>query len=202
MGTRDLPRHQLKQEFLDFLATYTHMLTDHLKSLQIEMEEAVVDVVKQVELISDTSNEQAGNAVKILSGDNGGFKSVNAQQKTQSELSLAESKKLDERVDKSIVKAGNKLKADMALLGQVDEKIKASVFNIIGLVSNDDVVRQRLEHVGLASVALQAAIEDIYTNHENISVDLIEKQIRDLNDKVFKSFTMEVERSEFKKVFP
>jgi len=202
MGTRDLPSLQIKQEFLDFLATYTLMLTDHLKSLQIEMEEAIVDVVKQVELISDTSNEEAGNAVKILSGDSGGFKSVDAQEKIHSELSLVEAKRLNEKVGKSILKAGNKLKSDMALLGQVDEKIKASVFNIIGLVSNDDVVRQRLEHVGLASVALQAAIEDIYTNHENISVDLIEKQIRDLNDKVFKSFTMEVERSEFKKVFP
>jgi len=63
------------------------------------------------------------------------------------------------------------------------------------------VVRQRLEHVGAASIALQVVIKEIYTKHENISVELIEKEIKELNEKVLKSFTMEVERVEFRKIF-
>ncbi len=201
MVPRELSSHQIKQEFLEFLASYTHMLTDHLKDLQREMEVAVVDVMKQVELISDTSSEEAGNADKILSGDNGEFKAVDAKEKIQSELSRVDGKRLQEQMGQSMLKAGNKLKSDMALLGQVDDKIRTSVFTIIGLVSNDDVVRQRLEHVGAASIALQVAIKEIYSNHENISVELMEKVIKDLNEQVFKSFTMEDERVDFKKVF-
>ncbi|MEI8027470.1 MAG: hypothetical protein WCI18_14070 [Pseudomonadota bacterium] len=201
MVPRDLSSHQIKQEFVDFLTSYTDMLTDHLKDLQREMEVAVVDVMKQVSLISDTSSEEAGNAVKILSGENGEFKEVDAKEKIQKELARVDGKRLQEQMGQSMLKAGNKLKADMALLSEVDDKIKTSVFNIIGLVSNDDVVRQRLEHVGAASVALQVVIKEIYTKHENISVELIEKEIKELNEKVLKSFTMEVERVEFRKIF-
>ncbi len=201
MVPRDLSSHQIKQEFLDFLASYTDMLTDHLKDLQREMEVAVVDVMRQVELISDTSSEEAGNADKILSGDNGEFKEVDAKEKIQSELSRVDGKKLQEHMGQSMLKAGNKLKSDMALLSQVDDKIKTSVFNIIGLASNDDVVRQRLEHVGAAGVALQVLIKEIYTKHESISVELVEKEIKELNEKVLKSFTMEDERVEFRKIF-
>ena len=201
MVPRDLSSHQIKQEFLDFLASYTDMLTDHLKDLQREMEVAVVDVMRQVELISDTSSEEAGNADKILSGDNGEFKEVDAKEKIQSELSRVDGKKLQEHMGQSMLKAGNKLKSDMALLSQVDDKIKTSVFNIIGLASNDDVVRQRLEHVGAAGVALQVLIKEIYTKHENISVELVENEIKELNEKVLKSFTMEDERIEFRKIF-
>ncbi len=201
MVPRDLSSHQIKQEFLDFLASYTDMLTDHLKDLQREMEVAVVDVMRQVELISDTSSEEAGNADKILSGDNGEFKEVDAKEKIQSELSRVDGKKLQEHMGQSMLKAGNKLKSDMALLSQVDDKIKTSVFNIIGLASNDDVVRQRLEHVGAAGVALQVLIKEIYTKHENISVELVENEIKELNEKVLKSFTMEDERVEFRKIF-
>lgn len=201
MTPRDLSSDQIKQEFLDFLASYTDMLTDHLKELQKEMENAVLDVMKQVSLISDTSNEEAGQAVKILSGENGEFKEIDAKEKIQSELARVDGKKLQEQVGQSMLKAGNKLKSDMALLSEVDDKIEASVFNIIGLISNDDVVRQRLEHVGAASVALRIVIQDIYTKNESISVELIEKEIKELNEKVLTIFTTEVERVEFRKVF-
>jgi hypothetical protein len=178
------------------------MLTDHLSDLQREMEVAVVDVMKQVELINQTSSDETQKADKILSGENGEFKSVGAKEKIQDELSRVDGKKLQEQMGSSMLLAGNKLKADMARLSHVDDKIKDSIFNIIGLVSNDDVVRHRLEHVGAAGIALQVAIKDIYSKNSSLSLELIEKETKELNEKVFKSFTMESERNEFRKVFP
>jgi hypothetical protein len=202
MDSQDLSNQQIKQEFLDFLASYAKMLTDHLSDLQREMEVAVVDVMKQVELINQTSSDETQKADKILSGENGEFKSIGAKEKIQDELSRVDGKKLQEQMGSSMLLAGNKLKADMALLSHVDDKIKDSIFNIIGLVSNDDVVRQRLEHVGAAGIALQVAIKDIYSKNSSLSLELIEKETKELNEKVFKSFTMESERIEFRKVFP
>ena len=192
---------QTKVEFMEFLSSYSKLLSAQLIDLHREMETAVLDVMNQVESISKFSESQALIANQVLTSTNGEIKNVDVRKMIRAELSQVDGKKVQDHLSQSLVSAGNRLKAEMALLDHVETNIKDSIFKIMGHMSNDDVVRQRLEHIGQALEAMQSTISELYSQGSELTTESVVEANKRLSEKVLKSFTMEEERVQFKKIF-
>lgn len=192
---------QTKVEFMEFLSSYSKLLSAQLIDLHREMETAVLDVMNQVESISKFSESQALIANQVLTSTNGEIKNVDVREMIRAELSQVDGKKVQDHLSQSLVSAGNRLKGEMALLDHVETNIKDSIFKIMGHMSNDDVVRQRLEHIGQALEAMQSTISELYSQGSELTTESVVEANKRLSEKVLKSFTMEEERVQFKKIF-
>jgi hypothetical protein len=192
---------QTKVEFMEFLSSYSKLLSAHLIDLHREMETAVLDVMNQVETISKSSESQSLIANQALTSTNGEIKKVDVREKIRAELSQVDGKKVQDQMSQSLVSAGNRLKEEMKLLDHVEMNIKDSIFKIMGYMSNDDVVRQRLEHIGQALEAMQSTISELYSQGSELTTESVVEANKRLSEKVLKSFTMEDERAQFKKIF-
>ena len=192
---------QTKVEFMEFLSSYSKLLSAQLIDLHREMETAVLDVMNQVESISKFSESQALIANQVLTSTNGEIKNVDVRKMIRAELSQVDGKKVQDHLSQSLVSAGNRLKGEMALLDHVETNIKDSIFKIMGHMSNDDVVRQRLEHIGQALEAMQSTISELYSQGSELTTESVVEANKRLSEKVLKSFTMEEERVQFKKIF-
>ena len=201
MEQSKLSGQQTKVEFMEFLSSYSKLLSAQLIDLHREMETAVLDVMNQVESISKFSESQALIANQVLTSTNGEIKNVDVRKMIRAELSQVDGKKVQDHLSQSLVSAGNRLKAEMALLDHVETNIKDSIFKIMGHMSNDDVVRQRLEHIGQALEAMQSTISELYSQGSELTTESVVEANKRLSEKVLKSFTMEEERVQFKKIF-
>ena len=92
----------------------------------------------------------------------------------------------------------------MSGLSNLDESVRGFLFAIMGGLSMDDVVRQRLEHVSAALVAQQAGINQLiakYNAGEKVTEAFIEEIQLQMLKVMFKAYTMEDEKIVFKRVF-
>jgi hypothetical protein len=201
MDQSGLRGQQTKVEFMEFLSSYSKLLSAHLTDLHKEMETAVLDVMNQVDSISKSSESHTKQANQVLTSENGESKQVDAREKIREELLKVDGKKVQDQMSEALVAAGNRLKVEMELLGHIDENIKDSIFKIMGFMSNDDVVRQRLEHIGHALEAMQASISELYSQGAEFTTENVLASNKRLSEKVLKSFTMEEERIQFNKIF-
>ena len=59
------------------------------------------------------------------------------------------------------------LSTHMSGLTSLDQSVRACLFSIMGSLSVDDIVRQRLEHLSTAMLALQEGVKGILKHNEN-----------------------------------
>ena len=96
------------------------------------------------------------------------------------------------------------LSTHMSGLTSLDQSVRACLFSIMGSLSVDDIVRQRLEHLSTAMLALQEGVKGILKHNEN-EATFGEKDFQSIRQemlsKMYKAFTMEDEKKVFSGVF-
>ena len=96
------------------------------------------------------------------------------------------------------------LSTHMTGLSNLNDAVRGFLFAIMGGLSMDDVVRQRMEHLTVSLAAMRDGVQkviDEYSATAKVSDEFILSVQHEMLVKMFKSFTMEDEKKVFNKVF-
>ncbi len=92
----------------------------------------------------------------------------------------------------------------MTGLSNLNDAVRGFLFAIMGGLSMDDVVRQRMEHLMVSLAAMRDGVQkviDEYSATAKVSDEFILSVQHEMLVKMFKSYTMEDEKKVFNKVF-
>ncbi|MCB9228194.1 MAG: hypothetical protein H6618_01145 [Deltaproteobacteria bacterium] len=172
-------RNLATREFTEFLTSYTHLLEFQLNDVRKHMAETVSEVMTGIEEISRKHGEKTHESAPLSS----------------------EHHKNDKENDTSVQKS-KKFSAHMDSLENLDSRVHGLLVTMMGALSADDMVGQRLAHVNYALRILKDTLSGtLNTMHNPLQLAEIRKMHQDLAKKVFDSYSMEDERNIFKKIY-
>jgi CII-binding regulator of phage lambda lysogenization HflD len=192
---------KVKNDLLKFITNYTTLLSKQLIEVHKEMEGAVESIMEGINNISNEADQQTKNADTVLVGNE------STEKVDGKELSEAEKNKIKElsqnvSINKNVVEAGNQLKKYMDGLHDLDSTVQQAIFSMMGKMSTDDVVRQKVEHIAYECGELAKTLTDIYSD---VETKLVPEKVVSIEDELLKkiqdSFTMETEKEMYSKVF-
>jgi len=90
----------------------------------------------------------------------------------------------------------------MDALHQLNDDLKNVVFGIIGALSSEDVIAQKLQHVTMSLKALQTGLNYILIDFDKrCQRDELEKVVSGIKNFTLKQYTTEEERKQFAEIF-
>jgi phage-related protein len=191
----DVEKTQASAEMMRFIADFSKLLDQHIAMVRKILLGTVDQAMAGVMAINSATDFKMKKADEVLVQDKASaFVSKSAKDIDQSFKNPAEKVK---HVHES-------LSNHMQSLSNLDDSVKNFVFSIMGNLSIDDVIRQRLEHVSTSLVALREGVQQIlneYSTGSRVNESNIEKVQMEMMKRVFSCFTMEEEKQIFNKVF-
>ena len=198
-------------DLLEFVTSYNGLMEVHLRSVQDMMTGTVNSIMESIHKLSDTTAEGhkvASDTLEeaYLDPDQETLNLVNDMQSFFDTLhgfgEIKDSEKLTNEIAERKKWFEEKFGPSLAKLEEVDNNLSEIIFKIIGTLSNEDVITQRLEHVGAAVTGLTAMLDYIILDQKN---RLDEHHLQLLKTDVLKflksSYTMEEEKIEFRQIF-
>lgn len=212
-------------EFIQFISAYTTMIEAHVVSVRKILEETVSEVMQGVAEISDQTRikkEEADSALfrVYTKPDDEEAAALNDVQNSVDHVFTAASMTDRERQEDSIVSSGeqseatsvieNKLRRvsgkfskHMEALSTLDDELKEQLITMMGALSNDDVIGQRLEHICKGIHALNVAITHVMADYQARCVDGEIVAVKDqVLSYVYATYTTEEEKRLHKHFFP
>ena len=157
------------------------------------MSKTVDELMGHVASINERTEFKVKKADELLVKGTGqqGFISVSAKDVDSSFKNSTEKFKF---INESVVSQLDSLK-------DLDESVQKVLFSIMGALSTHDVVHQRIEHVILGA---QLAIDSISRvvlqyGQGTLTHSILENEMKHIEDKLFRAFTMEEEKVVFRK---
>ncbi|MDB2447208.1 hypothetical protein N9W79_01145 [bacterium] len=194
--------YDAKNDLVKFITNYTSLLSKQLAEVHTEMEGAVETIMDGINRISTETDEQTKNADTVLVGDASVVKVDGKQLAADEKSKIKELGKQGVNVSPDVVQAGNRLKEYMAGLHDLDDTLQQAIFSIMGRMSNDDIIRQKIEHIAYTCTELAKTLNEVYMDVDSkLLPDAVEGLEQELLKKVMDSYTMESEKDQFKKVF-
>jgi hypothetical protein len=192
----DLPKKDdVAAELIGFLSQYSSLLDQQIVAVRDSLLSTVEQTMTGVMSLSAAADQKLQKAVEVLVRD-------------QKSVFVAKSAK---DLDASLHNPPDKIKdinealsAHMAGLSHLDDNVRSFLFAIMGSLSIDDVVRQRLEHVSAALAALQTGMQQIINRHqsgEKVTDAFLDGIQSDLLRSMQKVYTMEDEKIIYRQVF-
>jgi hypothetical protein len=182
-------------ELIGFLSQYSTLLDQQILTVRNTLLATVEQAMSGVMALNEAADHKLKKADEVLVKDQGaGFVSKSAK---DLDVSFKDPSAKIKNINQS-------LSAHMAGLGHLDENVRSFLFAIMGGLSIDDVVRQRLEHVSSSLAALQAGIQKViarYKRGEKVTDEFLGAVQTEMLSLMFKAYTMEDEKVIFKKVF-
>ena len=177
------------------------------------MESVVDDVMDNINLISKTHGVQTHKASAILvkNGEeteakekHDPFKEISARQVEENEQSQLkkETATANANISQNIKDAGGQLKSHMKSLGNLDSNMHGFLMTMIGALSTDDVVGQRLTHIITAISSLKNGLSDVISDFDKkYKLESIKHISENLAKEAYNSYTMEIEKKVYLKVY-
>ncbi len=206
--------------FISFISSYTTLMEAHITSVRKILEETVGQIMQSVNDISDRTQkkrEEADQALFQVYTTPDGEEAAAVQDvqdsvdaifasASMSEREREEDAKLNQRshesngeeaaiLESKMRRVAGKFSKHMEALSTLDESLKQELFLVMGALSNDDVIGQRLEHVCKGIHALNVAISHVL---EDFPERCVEDELgviqNDLLAYIFKIYTSEEEK--------
>lgn len=96
-----------------------------------------------------------------------------------------------------------KFSSEMNNLADLDESVKSLLFGMMGALSSEDVIAQRMDHVIMALKVLQTGLNYLLIDYSSrCNVDILRKVTSDIKSYTFRQYTTEEEKNEFFEFFP
>ena len=218
MSTRDAMSASLLVVY--FLQKYTETLAKQIEAVQQQMDSSVTSVMTALQELSASTEDKKREAERVLeetylapSASTAAMVS-SMQQSTddifeQAMQSLATSPNVDPQssgttTDKGaeIRRMGGLFSKHMESMSLIDDSVKEIVLGMVGSMSNNDVIKQRLDHSTVSLRALHFGLANILVDLDGrLKADVIREFKENLLEYTFKSFTTEGERNAFKTIF-
>ncbi len=101
-----------------------------------------------------------------------------------------------------IKRLSGKFSGEMDALHQLNDDLKNVVFGIIGALSSEDVIAQKLQHVTMSLKALQTGLNYVLIDFDKrCKKDELEKVVSGIKNYTLKQYTTEEERRQFEEIF-
>lgn len=172
------------------------------------LEGIVEQVMDSMTQMSDRSTQKMGAAQQILVKDEktGGFvySKADAVEKSEAEsLKEANSEALRKIVlESKLLRSSGSFSKHLEAISMLDSNLQKLLSDVIGVVSLDDVIAQRLSHVIESLQTLQGALTHFLKDYKNECRPERVKLLRNkVLTKVYLSYSSEEEKDVFHKIF-
>jgi hypothetical protein len=199
----------LLQQYCEVLARQTEASQKQMDSSTFEVMNAIYSLSQDSEkrkneaekLLEETYLAPTGNASELFSSVQSSTDDIFEQATlaitdTKQNLTQVEDKSVDMR------RLAGKFSKNMESLSTFDESIKSILLSMTGVLSNNDVISQKLEHIVMAIRAMHVGLANILVD---IDDRLTEKTVKDFNELLlsytYRTYTMESERDLYKTFF-
>ena len=207
---------------VSFLARYTQLIEGQLLNIRETMVSTVENVMQGVEGLSSATEDRRQHAEKVLESTY-----VNPDMETEiliqdmqkvvdeifDEMSSRHSKGQDigplvsaepeVLVRNRITRFAGKFTPEMDTLDNIDDELKNVIFGIIGALSSEDVISQKLDHVVMSMKILQTGLNYVLIDYDQrCSMDELSKVTNDIKNYTFRQYTAEDEKQRFLAIFP
>lgn len=194
-------RELASRELLQFLDKYFAVLEGQISEIRSTMAALAGDTMERLLAMSRSTEENLLRARQLLvkrtdgdgsspkiTGEDRFFKSTVAESvtslPTETEAQTTEGDR-----------GRSALLGYMQQVGALDERLQASMMNMVGLLSTDDVMAQRLQHVELGLAMLKVAMANIMNSfNDKSAISLIKNELNNLSDALFSKYTIEAEK--------
>ncbi len=199
-----------------FLQKYTESLSKQIEAVQEQMDLSVSGVMTALQDLSASTEDKKREAEQVLeqtylAPDANTSAMVDSIQKSADDIfeqatkslsspSLSPPANFDGGAD--IRRMGGLFSKHMESMCSLDDCLKDIVLGMVGSMSNNDVVKQRLDHSMMSLRALHLGLANILVDLDGrLKVDVIKDFKENLLEYTYKSFTTEGERNAFKAIF-
>ena len=219
------------RNLITFIRSYTDLLEKSLQSIQGTMRETVDGVMQGITEISEktAAKKREANEVLVATYTNPDAEASKIMDSVQNEvkeiMEMAASggtaagptpAAVPTKTGSTVFTAvngndgGDKLRRGSGLFSKhmeametLDGDLQGMLISMMGSLSRDDVIAQKIEHVATALNALQTSLTYLLTDFEERCKESgVERFTKELKTFVFRSYTMEDEKKIFYTVFP
>jgi hypothetical protein len=215
-------KQEASEYLINFLGQYTAFMEKQLQAVRQTMVDTVAEVMEGVNQISETTESKRVQAeqtleqtyiepdaeTQVLVDDLQKMVSDlfdEAQQSFQQGKSLDALKSMEPEIllQNRINRFGGKFMADMDGLSQLDDSLKTLLLGIMGALSSEDVIAQRMDHIIMSLKMLQTGLNYILIDYANRCTPTeLSKVTQDIKSYTFRQYTSEDEKREFYEFFP
>lgn len=218
-------KSQASYEFIQFISSYTTMIEAHVVAVRKILEDTVGDVMQGVSEISDQTRlkkEEADSALfrvytepdkeeatalnEVQGSVDNIFKSASMSDREAQEDAAVNSQDQSDAasiIENKLRRVSGKFSKHMEALSTLDDNLKEQLITMMGALSNDDVIGQRLEHICKGIHALNVAISHVMADYLNRCVDSEILAVKDqVLSYVYATYTTEEEKRLHEHFFP
>ena len=213
----DGAKQQASREIISFVKEFTDLMEKHLDSVRDVMLETVDGVMANINNISKATSEKKRQANEVLMNT---YTNPDSEARTTMDSVQDEVSRVFEDAQQGSVPAApegaqnddlsNKLRRSAGLFSKhmealetLDEELQEVLLSMMGALSRDDIVAQRIEHIGNALNALQTSLSYLLVDYDHrCKPEEVDRFKRDLKNYVFASYTMEEEKRSFREIWP
>jgi len=197
---------QAAKILVDFIRDFTFLSEKQLLAIRSLMEETVQDIMVSVNSMSCKADEKKSQATEVLVRDDETSEFRYSSTKIKEEADqLTKSDSLAKRrefLENQLRRSGGVFSKHMEALHSLDGEVQDILFRVMGAVSMDDVMGQRLTHVVSSLDLLKDGISEVIKNYDAY---LRVKEIKLLRNRilteVYRSYTTEEEKEIFHRIF-
>ena len=195
---------------VSYLSRYSEVLELQLREIQQILQGTVDEIMAAVEEINSRAADGKNKANKILDETyfNPSEETKKAVDSIQASVdALLEGGDLDAlaetETDEDIARrTGGIFSKHMEALSEMDQSIANKLVEVMGSLSADDIMAQRISHMHAGIRALQLSLTRILVNFDDLyTPENVLKICNDLLNLTYKTYTTEEERLIFKEVF-
>ena len=193
MTARD--RFPAAKLLVDFMRDFTLLQEQQLlavRRLMVHTVDNVMDSVRELSDASDIKKRQA-NAI-IRSNDDPKHQNVS--------FSHNDSTVENNSIEDELLRTGGRFAKHLEALSTLDDSVKGILMEVVGALSSDDVIGQRLHHVKSSLQKFNDGISSFLENPQHLqSQEQIKKLRAEILTCVYLSYTSEAERMTFHRIF-
>lgn len=198
-----------------FVRNYSDMLEHNLREIHLVMREAGDGVMAGIQEISNKTAEGKRKANEVLTNT---YTNPDAEAKKVMDAAQDAVDQIMEQATQGSAKSATQDQEDlkaklrrssgifskhMESLETLDGELSGLLLSMMGALSCDDVISQRIEHVMMGLNAMQASLTYILTDFETrCKQGEVDRYIKDLKSFTLRTYTTEEERRTFFEVFP
>jgi hypothetical protein len=185
-------------DMMEFVSKFSSLMSAQLKEVQETLHSTCNEMMNNIQTINEIADTKKNMADEVLVKDAASSKFIS---KKMSEISSNSSSQAADFSD-ALSATKQKFAAHSESFQELDETVRNLLFSMMGALSMDDVVQQRLEHVAFGMGEMSASLEkNLLKTKNEFNATTVESLSASLLSAMFKSYTMETEKQVFKSVF-
>ena len=193
---------------IDFVRDFTHLTENQLSSVKKMMEDTVRSVMDSVMGMSESASNQKKKANEVLVHDAAQMSLVSSdrqeiEKREMQDIGQDANEDLRKNtLENQMMRAGGTFSKHMEALSRTDGELQRLVLKVVGSVSNDDLMAQRLSHVISSLSILRSELCIVLSDYKKHNTPDSIKAFRNrVLSEVYLSYTAESEKEIFHQLF-